>query len=176
MLPKAKAIYQVKVILDYLPDEEFKMIPQEIINYIEDNFEYDENFTINPSIPLENQKIDDKAYELLDKIIKSIGIAKEPIQTKNYSKSDEYLENYNTDIEKENIRLKNLIEILKVENSRISKLKELLEEYKIALKQRDDEILNLKEKNKQLYDSLQKIPKILRKVFIKGTKFKLLNM
>ncbi len=175
MLPKAKAIYQVKLILDYLPEEEYKMIPQEIIDYIEDNFEYDENFTINPSIPLENQKIDDKAYELLDKIVKSVGSTKESIQIKNNSKTDEYIESNNTDIEKENIRLNNLIEMLKVENSKIPKVKDLLEEYKIALKQKDDEILNLKAKNKELYDSLQKIPKILRKIFIKEPKIKLLN-
>lgn len=173
MLPKA--IYQVKLILDYLPEEEYKMIPQEIIDYIEDNFEYDENFTINPSIPLENQKIDDKAYELLDKIVKSVGSTKESIQIKNNSKSDEYIESNNTDIEKENIRLNNLIEMLKVENSKIPKVKDLLEEYKIALKQKDDEILNLKAKNKELYDSLQKISKILRKIFIKEPKIKLLN-
>lgn len=175
MLPKAKAIYQVKLILDYLPDEEYKMIPQEIKDYIDDNFEYDENFTINPSIPLENQKIDDKAYELLDKIVKSVGSAKESIQTKSFSKSNEYIEDNNTDTEKEIIRLNNLIELLKVENSKIPKVKNLLEEYKIALKQKDDEILNLKAKNKQLYDSLQKIPKILRKIFIKEIKVELLN-
>ena len=69
MLSKSKALYQVKLILDYLPEEEYKLIPQETIDYIEDNFEYDENITINPDIPLERQKIDDKAYELLDKII-----------------------------------------------------------------------------------------------------------
>lgn len=33
MLSKAKAIYQVKLILDYLPDEEYKLIPQETIDY-----------------------------------------------------------------------------------------------------------------------------------------------
>ena len=72
MITKAKALYQVKLILDYLPDEEYKLIPQETIDYIEDNFEYDENFSIDPSIPLEKQKIDDKAYEFLDKIVKSV--------------------------------------------------------------------------------------------------------
>ena len=108
MLSKAKAMYQVKLILDYLPDEEYKLIPQETIDYIEDNFEYDENFTINPSIPLENQKIDDKACELLDKIVKSVGSAKLLVKTKKTSESDEYVQKVketNTDIERENIRL-----------------------------------------------------------------------
>ena len=178
MLSKAKAMYQVKLILDYLPDEEYKLIPQETIDYIEDNFEYDENFTINPSIPLENQKIDDKACELLDKIVKSVGSAKLLVKTKKTSESDEYVQKVketNTDIERENIRLNNLVKKKKKENSKIPKAKDLLEEYKIALKQRDEEIENLKAKNKQLYDNLQKIPKFLRKIFIKETKVKLLN-
>ena len=72
MLSKEKMLYQVKLILDYLPEEEYKLIPQETIDYIEDNFEYDENIVIDPSVPLENQKIDDKTYEFLDKMIKDI--------------------------------------------------------------------------------------------------------
>ena len=71
MISKAKALYQVKVILDYLPEDEYKLIPKEMLDYIEDNFEYDEKFSIEPNIPLEKQKIDDKAYEMLDKIVKS---------------------------------------------------------------------------------------------------------
>ena len=66
MIKKAKALYQVKLILDYLPEEEYKLIPKETIDYIEDNFEYDQNIVIDPNIPLEQQKIDDKAYEMLD--------------------------------------------------------------------------------------------------------------
>lgn len=57
MLSQAKVLYQVKLILDYLPEEEYKLIPQEMIDYIEDNFEYDENFSIDPEIPLENKKL-----------------------------------------------------------------------------------------------------------------------
>lgn len=37
MLSQAKVLYQVKLILDYLPEEEYKLIPQEMIDYIEDN-------------------------------------------------------------------------------------------------------------------------------------------
>ena len=170
MISKEKALYQVKLILDYLPKEEYSLISQETIDYIEDNFEYDENFTINPSIPLENQKIDDKAFEILDRIIKETEKNKQD-ESSIYVKE----ENQEIDMKTENIRLKNIIKSLEKENMKIPKVKSLLEEYKIALKQRDNEILNLKEKNKQLYDSLHKIPKILRKIFIKETKFKLLN-
>ena len=136
MLTKAKALYQVKLILDYLPEEEYELIPQEEIDYVEDNFEYDENISIDPSIPLENQKIDDKAYEKFD-------------------------------IEMENIRLKNIIETLEKENSKIPKAKELLEEYKEMVKQKDREIEELRENNKYLYECNQKIPKFIRKLFVK---------
>ena len=77
MLSKAKALYQVKLILDYLPEEEYSLIPKETIEYIENNFEYDENFLIDPKIPLEKQKIDDKAYEMLEKIIKATELTKD---------------------------------------------------------------------------------------------------
>ena len=33
MLTKAKMLYQVKLILDYLPEEEYNLIPKETINY-----------------------------------------------------------------------------------------------------------------------------------------------
>ena len=130
MISKEKALYQVKLILDYLPEEEFNLIPQETIDYIEDNFEYDENFTINPNVPLEQQKIDDKAYEMLDKIIKKAE------QLQKDSKKDElasYLEkvkkeNQEFDVKVENIRLKNIIDTLEKENKKIPKAKSLREE------------------------------------------------
>ena len=65
MVSKSKALYQVKLILDYLPEDEYKLIPEETIDYIEENFEYDENFTINPKILLEKQKIDNFDLEIL---------------------------------------------------------------------------------------------------------------
>ena len=178
MLTKAKALYQVRLILDYLPDEEYKLIPQETIDYIEENFEYDENFTIDPKIPLENQNIDDKAYEVLDKIVKSVESTKLLIKTKNNSESDEDIQKVkenNNDIEIENIRLNNLVELLKKENSKIPKAKELLEEYKEALKQKDNEIAKLKECNQNLYKYIQRVPKFLRKIFMRSEEIKLLD-
>ena len=148
MLSKAKALYQVKLILDYLPEEEYKLIPKETIDYIEDNFEYDENFSIDPNIPLEKQKIDDKAFEMLDKIVKSAEMTKKENKSIKNAEMDSYLkeiresnQNYNARIE--NIRLKNLVEILKKENSKIPKAKDLLSDYKDALNQKEDEIENL---------------------------------
>ena len=81
----------------------------------------------------------------------------------------------NYDAKIENIKLKNIVELLKKENSKIPKAKELLEEYKEALNQKDIEIAKLKEDNEYLYKYIQKIPKILRRVFIKDKDMKLLN-
>lgn len=176
MLKKAKALYQVKLILDYLPKEEYELIPQEIIDYIEDNFEYDENITINPNIPLENQNIDDKAYEMLDEIINKAETNKKKNNEsaiKEYvSKIKESNEEYDAKIE--NIKLKNIVELLRKENSKIPKAKELLEEYKKLIEQKDKEILKLKENNEYLYECIQKLPKIVRKIFIKESTIKLL--
>lgn len=177
MISKEKALYQVKLILDYLPEEEFNLIPQETIDYIEDNFEYDENFTINPNVPLEQQKIDDKAYEMLDKIIKKA----EQLQKDN--KKDElasYLEkvkkeNKEFDVKVENIRLKNIIETLEKENKKIPKAKNLLEEYKEALKKKDVEIESLKKTNEDLFKSINNLPKVIRKIFFKDFNDKLLK-
>ena len=180
MLSKAKALYQGKLILDYLPEEEYKLIPKETIEYIENNFEYDENFSINPNIPLEKQKIDDKAYEILDKIVKATEVTKNENKLHDKAKMNAYIQevkesnqNYNDRIE--NIRLKNLVEMLKKENSKILKAKDLISDYKDALKQKEDEIEKLKKNNQDLYNCIQGLPKIIKKLFIKDLNIKLLN-
>lgn len=180
MLSKAKALYQVKLILDYLPEEEYKLIPKETIEYIENNFEYDENFSINHNIPLEKQKIDDKAYEILDKIVKATEVTKNENKLHDKAKMNAYIQevkesnqNYNDRIE--NIRLKNLVEMLKKENSKILKAKDLISDYKDALKQKEDEIEKLKKNNQDLYNCIQGLPKIIKKLFIKDLNIKLLN-
>lgn len=180
MLSKAKALYQVKLILDYLPEEEYKLIPKETIEYIENNFEYDKNFSINPNIPLEKQKIDDKAYEILDKIVKATEVTKNENKLHDKAKMNAYIQevkesnqNYNDRIE--NIRLKNLVEMLKKENSKILKAKDLISDYKDALKQKEDEIEKLKKNNQDLYNCIQGLPKIIKKLFIKDLNIKLLN-
>ena len=54
MLSQAKVLYQVKLILDYLPEEEYKLIPQEMIDYIEDS-------TMKDLIP-DDGELPDDAY------------------------------------------------------------------------------------------------------------------
>ena len=67
-----QALYQVKLILDYMPDEDYDKIPEKTIQYIYENMEEDENIKINPEIPLEEQDIDEKTYNFLEKIIMQI--------------------------------------------------------------------------------------------------------
>lgn len=174
MMTKAKALYQVKVILDYLSKEEYDLISKETLNYIENNYEYDSDFSIDPNIPLEKQNIDEKAYEILDKIIDDAE------KTKNMNQKAQYIKeikesNINYDTKIENIKLKNIIEALKKENSKIQKARDLLSEYKDALKQKDNEIEKLKKNNQDLYDCIQGLPKIIKKLFIKNLDIKILN-
>ena len=69
-MTKEESLYQVKLILDNIPDYEYEKIPKDILIYIDKNMEYNESVTINTSIPLENQDIDEKTYVFLNKIIK----------------------------------------------------------------------------------------------------------
>ena len=176
MLTKAKMLYQVKLILDYLPEEEYNLIPKETINYIEDNFEYDENIKIDSNIPLENQNIDDSSYKYLEKIIA------EAEKNQKVSKNKE-LEDYIKDVKEsnknfetnvENIRLKELVELLKKENGKIPKIKSLVEDYKNALEEKNKKIEELEKNNKYLIELFNRIPKFIRKFFIKED-IKLLN-
>lgn len=170
MITKAKSLYQVKLILECLPEEEYKLIPQETISYIEDNMEYDENIIIDPNITLEQQNIDEKAYEFLDKVIKDID------RKEKNKKINTDMSSYISRVKKENddfnekieiIMLKELIEELRKENSKIPKAKALIVDYKKLMKKKDQEIYNLKQENIELYKNIQKIPMLLRKVFIK---------
>ena len=175
MLTKAKALYQVKLILDYLPQEEYDLIPQETIDYIEDNFVYDENITINPSIPLEKQDIDDKSYRLLEKIIAQV----EKNQTKDNNVNNHINNveesNENDYSKEENIRLKSLVEILQKENAKIPKVKDLVQEYKDELEKKNEKIKMLENNNYYLQSQLNKIPKFIRRIFIKKDNVKLLE-
>lgn len=177
MLTKAKALYQVKLILGYLPKEEYDLISNETINYIEENYEYDENIIINPDVPLDEQEIDDKTYEFLDKIIN------ESEKIKDLTKTDE-LEKYITNVKKENkefnvevenIKLKQIIETLEKENKKIYEAKELLLNYKEVLKQKEEEIERVKQDNAELYECIKKVPKFIRKIFMKEENKKLLK-
>lgn len=159
-----QALYQAKLILDYMPEEDYNKIPEEIIKYIYDNMEEDKNIVVNPDIPLEEQDIDEKTYDFLDKVIKKI----EYSETKQQRTSNEVKE-----LSRE--ELINLLERYKQENSKIGKAKNLIIQYKQALEQKDREIVELKEVNQDLYSSIQKCPKIIKRLFFRKMERKLLK-
>ena len=91
MVAKDKALYQVKVILDYLPRDEYALISPETIEYIDENYEFDENFSLDLNVPLYEQKISSKAYSVLKKVVKEIETNAEiykDIQLDNMSNED----------------------------------------------------------------------------------------
>lgn len=191
-MTKGKAYYQAFLILEHLPKDEYGLIPQEIINEIEDKMEYDENIFIDASVELEKQEIDSKTYAILDKVIKSIekkhgrasikkASPKEENKKKNNTKNEleEYLnkckkENESLNMQIDNMKLTQLVEALQNENYKINDAKELILGYRNVAKIKDDEIKNLtlqikklKNKNEELNNLLNRIPQFIRKIFIK---------
>ena len=131
--------------------------------------EYDEKIVIHPDIPLEDQNIDDKAYDMLEKIMKQVEENKKKSikqQTEEYVKNIRG-SNKEFDMKIENIELKKIIKKLEEENSKLPKAKKLVEEYQKVLKQKYNQIKELKEKNSYLYEYIDNIPKLIRKIFIK---------
>ena len=165
-MTKEESLYQVKLILDCLSDEEYFKIPMDVITYIEQNMKYSGEISINPDIPLEKQNIDEKTYDFLEKIIKEINIH----ETNNSIKKDE---NSFKDLEKNE-----LIEILNKyieENKKIHRAKELIKEYTLAIEEKNKQIENLKSVNQELYTSIKKCPKLIRRLFFKNFSDYLLN-
>ena len=114
-MTKEKALYQVKLILDNLNKEEYDLIPKNYIEYINQNMEYDENIKIDPSVPIEQQDIDEKAYDYLEKIINETEKLKELYKTYDeYTRSDLILK----------------IENYKKEQAKFKDAKIILEDYK----------------------------------------------
>ena len=167
MMTKEKALYQVKLILEALPEEEYQLISKDTLEYIEKNYEYDENIKIDSNIPLESQNVDMLAYEILEPIVKE---AEEKIAKKQAVEDKLKEKEFN-----ENIRLNELNAVLEKEKVNISKAKELIVSYKKLLQEKQNEIDNLKEYNNSLEETVNRIPKFLRKIFLKKSDIKLIN-
>lgn len=165
-MTKEKSLYQVKLILDYLPEEEYEKIPKETIDYIENNMEYSDDIKINPLIPLENQEIDEKTYSFLENLIPQIEKSSQNNTTNSKTVSFDNL-NHN--------ELIDLINKYKDENSKLPKAKELIERYKKELEAKNTEIEELKKTNQILYDNIQKCPKIFRRFLFRNLNNKFLN-
>ena len=61
----AKAYTEVLEILKYFPEEEYKKIPIEKINFYKSNMDKEYKFTINPEIDLANQNISKEANVII---------------------------------------------------------------------------------------------------------------
>lgn len=191
-MTKEKAYYQALLILKHLPKEEYDLIPREIIDDIENKMEYDENITIDSSVELEKQKIDEKTYNILDKVIKAVEknkkvdissnnrlVLQENKINREQLEMNDYIRKCKTENELheagiEIIRLNQIIEMLRKENTKIGEAKELIIGYKNVTMSKEEEIKNLNEEvkkikknNEELYELLNKIPKFIRKIFLK---------
>lgn len=169
-MTKAKALYQVKLIFDAMEESDYKRIPKETIEYVENNMEYDENIKIDPNIPLEEQNIDDYACDFLEKMIDDIERRE---KQEGISANEASAENTSNGMDVES--LKALVEKLKLENSKIPQMKELVTKYKTELENKNIEINNLKKRNEELYAEIEKVPKIFRRLFLGKLEKKLLN-
>lgn len=163
-MTKEKALYQVKLILDNLNEQEYNLIPKEDINFINENMQFSEDITINPSIPLEEQQIDEKAYEYLEKIINKI--------EKNQQIQNQLVEKYEG---YDRFELIKEIEKYKLNNEKNNEIKNLLQDYKKLVDIKNDEINKIKENNDILYNSIKKCPKLIRKFYFRNFESKLLS-
>jgi hypothetical protein len=71
-MTKSKAYYQAYLVIQCLSQEEYSLIPKDLIEEIESKMEKDPTITVDKTVPLEKQKIDDKAYDILDRVIRAI--------------------------------------------------------------------------------------------------------
>ena len=207
-MTKAKAYYQAYLVLDCLSQEEYSLIPKDMLRDIESKMERDPEIVVDSTIPLEKQKIDEKTYDILDKVIRAIERAygKDAIDNpEKYAKLDEEppkkvnvnqpveievddftmpppkkepnkpssSDNIN-ELKAENIKLHGIIDALEAENKKIEEAKALFMDYKEVMAQKDEKIRqltaensDLRRNNDELHQSIESMPKIVRKIFLK---------
>ena len=91
-MTKPKAYYQAYLVLDCLSKEEYSLIPKSLLDEITSKMEKDDSIKVDKTIPLEKQKIDEKTYDILDRVIRAIEKAygKDAIDNpEKYAKIDE---------------------------------------------------------------------------------------
>lgn len=174
MLSKEKAMYQTWLIIEGLSNEERSLIDEELLEEIQNTMEVDERIKIDFSIPLEKQKLDDKTWKMLDKVMKSAeknGYQKVKKQNKDLkevslgTKENESVEK----IKLENIQLTKELQKMREES------KSLLTDYKEAFEKAQEENKKLKTNCEELIQILNQIPAFIRKIFVKDEKIKMLK-
>ena len=127
----------------------------------------------HPDLPIEEQDIDDKTYDILEEMLSKIDKnAIQDIEDKDgiQEGSAEF-----DSLKNENLQLKELTERLKKENSKIVQIKDLVQDYKDELNKKTKEIEELKAQNEDLLNSIKKAPKLIRKLYFKEFESKLLK-
>ena len=71
-MTKSKAYYEAYLVLQCLSEVEYNLIPKDLLNEITTKMEVDDSIQVDPSVPLEKQKLSDKTYDILDKVINAI--------------------------------------------------------------------------------------------------------
>ncbi len=71
-MTKPKAYYEAYLVLQCLSEVEYKLIPKDLLDEITTRMEVDESIKVDPTIPLEKQKLSEKTYDILDKVISAI--------------------------------------------------------------------------------------------------------
>lgn len=178
MLTKPQYLYQAKLIIDCLPEEEYNSIPKETLKYIEENMQVDKNIKIDPEKDLSEQNVDSQTLLFLNNIIQKVRMNE---LSKEYEKDiKDYIAEVNSknagfEAQVENINLREDVEKLETQTQKIPKAKELIQEYQQVVSKKEEEIVKLKEECNTLTSMLNKIPKFIRKIFLRNHKVKLLQ-
>lgn len=185
-------MYQTWLIIEGLPDEEKSLISVELLDEIQNTMEQDDSIKIDFSIPLEKQELDTKTWSMLNKIMKSVN---KNGYKKSRKISEKYLNNSNASKETSDYKInEDYIEKIKIENTQLlqelSKTKEnvrvLITGYKKAYedskrenvrlrKECENEIKELKQSCNDVIQMFDMIPRIVRRIFVKDEKIKMLR-
>lgn len=178
MLSKPQYLYQVKLIIDCFPEEDYNSIPKETLNYIENNMQVDSSIVINPEISLEEQNIDPQTWQFLQKIAEDVDNNKFYNEFK--KEINEYIENIseqNAGIEAriDNINLNKDVEKLHQQTQKLPKAKELIIDYQKVIANKEKEIKSLQDECNSLKEMINRLPKFIKMLFLRNKKVKLLE-
>ena len=174
-MTKAKAYYEAYLVLKCLSDVEYSLIPKYLLEEIEAKMEVDDSIVIDESIPLDKQKLDEKTYSILDRVIKAIensygnGAIDNPELYAGKVTKEEKKQTKDSD---EIIKLKNIISALEEESKKVEEAKQLYYDYKEIVARKDQKIRvlqiennNLKKNIASLKKNVEHIPKFIRKLY-----------
>ncbi len=177
MLTNEKAMYQAYLVIENLPENEKNLIPQEEIEKLKNGMKIDEKIKINPSISLVKQKIDDKTLKILASILKKVKIDESKIEN-NFIEIREVKDVM--DIKKiselltENYILNEKIINIENSNQKLEEYKEIAFKFKSVLEILNNEKEKLLEKLKKVNKAYEELPSLVKKLFIKNKKEKML--